>query len=93
MELDYYIWEEGGSLVTRTARFGFAGTIPVETTGDVLIQSMASALGALLDEEDLDSAMFVLERLGQLEVHRMCPHGSVGFVAGEAVTADPERYA
>lgn len=65
-----------------------AGTIPVETTGDVLIQSLAAALGAFLDEQDLDSALFVLERLGQLEVHRMCPHGSVGFVAGEAVTAE-----
>lgn len=85
---------EGLSSLTRD--FGevlleIAGKIPVEAIGDVVIQSLASALGAFLDEDDLDGAMLLLERLGRLEDVRWCPSGSVGFVAGEAVTADRLR--
>ena len=33
----------------------------------------------------------VLDQLGALEMQRWCPSGSVGFVAGDAVTADRLR--
>jgi HEAT repeat protein len=68
-----------------------AGKIPIESSGDVVILSLAAVVGACLDEEDLDGAMFVLDQLGSLEAQRWCPGGSVGFVAGDAVTADRLR--
>jgi hypothetical protein len=83
-----------------------AGKIPIESSGDVVVLSLAAVVGAYLDDDDLDGAMFVLDHLGRLEAERWCPGGTVGFVAGDAVTADrlrellqkarqasPERYA
>ena len=64
-----------------------AGKVFITAASDVLIQSLAAAVAAFLDADDLESAMVVLERLGELEAQRWCPAGSVGFVAGEAITS------
>ena len=68
-----------------------AGKVLIESSGDVIIHSLAAVVGAFLDEEDLDGAMFVLDHLGTLETQLWCPGGTVGFVAGDAVTADRLR--
>ncbi len=68
-----------------------AGKILIESSSDVMVQSLAAVVGAFLDEEDLDGATFVLDQLGTLEAQRWCPGGTVGFVAGDAVTADRLR--
>ena len=63
-----------------------ASKVFITSASDVLIQSMAAVVAAYLDVDDLRGAAFMLERLGQLETQRWCPAGSVGFVAGEAIT-------
>jgi hypothetical protein len=68
-----------------------AGNISIESSGDVVILSLAAVVGACLDDEDLDGATFVLDHLERLETQRWCPGGTVGFVAGDAVTADRLR--
>ncbi len=60
-----------------------AGKSFITSASDVLIQSLGVVVAAYLDDDDLDGATFVLERLGELEAQRWCPAGSVGFVAGE----------
>jgi hypothetical protein len=64
-----------------------ASKLTVTAASDMLIRSLAAVVGAFLDDEDVEAAMFVLERVGQLEAQRWCPAGSVGFIAGEAITA------
>lgn len=68
-----------------------ASKTPITAAGDVVIQSLAAVTGLFLDEDDLGGAAFVLDQLGGLETQRWCPSGSVGFVAGDAVTADRLR--
>jgi len=63
----------------------------ITAANDVLIQSLAAVVAAFLDEEDIEGASFVLERLELLETQRWCPAGSVGFVSSSAITADHIR--
>jgi hypothetical protein len=68
-----------------------AGKVFITASSDVLIQSLAAVVAAFLDGDDLDGAAFVLGRLEELETQRWCPAGTVGFVAGDAVTVDHVR--
>jgi HEAT repeats len=68
-----------------------ASKVSITASSDVLIQSLAAVVAALLDGDDLDGATFLLGRIEELEAQRWCPAGTVGFVAGNAVTADHVR--
>ena len=68
-----------------------ASKVFITASSDALIQSLAAVVAAFLDGDDLDGATFVLGRLEELEAQRWCPAGTVGFVAGDAVTADHVR--
>jgi hypothetical protein len=68
-----------------------AGKVFITASSDVLIQSLAAVVAAYLDADDLNGATFVLGRLQELEAQRWCPAGSVGFVAGDAITAGHVR--
>jgi len=65
-----------------------AAKVPITSSSDAVIQSLAAVVGAYLDEDNVDGALFVLDRLGYLETQRWCPGGSVGFVAEAGITAD-----
>ncbi len=68
-----------------------AGKIPIVAQSDVVIQSIASVVGAFLDGGNLRRAASLLDHVERLEAQRWAPDGSVGFIAGEAITADRLR--
>ena len=62
------------------------GKVPVTSINDTAIQTLSAVVGAYLDEENVEGALFVLDHLGKLEEERVCPSGSVGFVAESGIT-------
>jgi hypothetical protein len=65
-----------------------AAKLPVTASSDAVMQSLAAVVGAYLDRDDVDGALFILDRLSDLEVQRWCPGGSVGFVAETGISTD-----
>jgi HEAT repeat protein len=68
-----------------------SGSTPITAADDVLLQSLTAAVAAFLDVDDNDGASLLLSRLEQMETQGWCPTGTVGLVAGGAVTAEHLR--
>jgi hypothetical protein len=68
-----------------------AGSAPSAATDEVLIQSLTATVAAFLDADDIDGASFVLGQLELMETQGSCPVGTLGLVAGAAITTDHLR--
>lgn len=90
IELDYYMWEDPGRLVTRTAEFRLAGTVPTDGTK----RDLAPDYPGITDSPTLDSwdPPFPLD-LGRIrrvdeqywEQHRTTPKAFISLDAGQAL--------
>lgn len=88
--LDYYVWEEPGRLVTRSATFRLAGIVPVDD-GD---RDLAPTFPGITDSPTLDSwdppFPLDLRRVRPLdeeywEQHRTTPKGYIPLGAGQNI--------
>ncbi|MCL5735278.1 MAG: HEAT repeat domain-containing protein, partial [Actinobacteria bacterium] len=61
---------------------------PITQMDDIIAQPLSAVTSGFLDSGELQSAVFLIEKLGQMEAAGWCPNGFLGLVVGKAVTPD-----